>query len=315
MKRFVKELVVFVLFLFVVMIAVDCAISSGLRKTTIRKFAVWNDIYNRNNLDNDLVVLGSSCAWCSYNTYIMDSMLNCNSYNLGIDGHAWDYYLIRYNTYRRFSSQPKTIIIDIDVGAMGNSADSQYEREQFFPYFFDDSLVSLVKDDKEFSLFDRKCPLIRYFGYRDLIDNGILSFFGKQQFEDDGLYKGFRGNEYPSDESSFASIDRMLMSNDSVSVKSIMHFIDEMDSLGTKVCMVKIPTYFKLLNRCDNLTVMNSLYDSIANSTKAILFDYWNSPICYDSTCFYNCSHLNKKGSELFTTKLCHDIDSLQLLN
>lgn len=45
-----------------------------------------------------------------------------------------------------------------------------------------------------------------------------------------------------------------------------------------------------------------------------LFLDYTNDPICYDTAYFYNAMHLNARGANLFTEKLAHDIDSLNLI-
>ncbi len=113
MKRFLIQFAIWLGIAFVVAILIDLMISSGLRKTDIRKYAVWNDIY-KGGLHSDLIVIGSSRAWCGYNTYILDSLLNCDSYNLGIDGHGIEYQILRYDTYCRYNNPPQVVLVNID---------------------------------------------------------------------------------------------------------------------------------------------------------------------------------------------------------
>ena len=59
---------------------------------------------------------------------------------------------------------------------------------------------------------------------------------------------------------------------------------------------------------------MYEMYDTIAQRFNIPILDYNDISMCYDTTYFYNGTHLNKLGAEVFTTKLAHDIDSLGLL-
>ena len=144
MKKFLVRFHIWFVILFLASILVDWMISSGLRKTDIRRYAVWNDIYG-GEINADLAVLGNSQAWGGYNTFIMDSMLGLNTYNFGIDGHTLRYQLIRYETYRRFNTQPKVILLNVcSFGTFSIMADKAYDREQFFPYIDDETLISQV---------------------------------------------------------------------------------------------------------------------------------------------------------------------------
>ena len=98
MKRFFKLLGVFGVILLLLSVAADYVISSGLRKSNNHLYSVWNDIYD-SSIKPDVLIMGSSEAMYGFNTYIIDSLLNCNSYNIGVDGHALEFQLLKYNTY------------------------------------------------------------------------------------------------------------------------------------------------------------------------------------------------------------------------
>ena len=314
MKYFLREILLFVIMFLSIAVVGDIVVSRGLRKTTIRPFAVWNDLYNDNNLNNDLVFIGASSCWSSYSPMIFDSMLNISTYNLGIDGHVWyPCQPLRYYTYLRYAiKKPKYIVINIDMGTFGTMKEPMYDREQFFPYFWlDDSLVSQVKDMKNFTLMERYCPIWRYVGYRKWIEVGMASSFGKEHFEDDGLYKGYRGEYSKWDRASLNTMDSVIIEYESAYVDSLLQFIALCRAEGQKVVLVKNPVYHELQERFTNRDEMRIRYDSIANVAGVELLDYWNHPIVHDTTYFVNSTHLNKKGSDLISVQLAHDLDSI----
>ena len=319
MKKFLLNIGLFAVVIAIVAVAGDYVISSGLRKTTIRKFAVWNDIYNGNNLDNDLVIIGASSCWAHYNPIILDSILGISSYNLGIDGHSWNpCQPLRYNTYVRYAKRkPRYVLVNIDMGtfgSMGNNA--PYEREQFFPYFWqDDSLITAIQDFKEISFTDRYCPVWRYIGYRTLIEQGVTSFFGKKHFIDDGVYKGHRGNTYLWDRASLNTMDSITIGYEPFVVDSMLSFIAQRKAEGQVVALVKTPIYHELQDRFTNYSEMCARYDSIAQVAGVELINYWNHPIVQDSTFFCNSTHLNKQGANVISIQLAHDLDSLGILD
>ena len=313
MKRFLIHLGLWLAALFLLGLSVDFMITKGLRKTGIRKYAVWNDIYNK-RIDADLLVLGSSRACYGYNTYILDSLLHCNSYNLGIDGHHFDMQLIRYQTYRRFNAKPKLILLNTDfLSTLDNSAEMQYEREQFFPYIQDPVLLNAVAQAKQITWLDRHFPLIRYYGYHDEIRVGIASFLGRKQFKDSGLYKGYKGN---NDEWNRARLDgdRGHQVRINVEVVNLLDtFVRKSNEEGVKLVFVKSPVYHLLMDYFVGIPQTDSIFASIAGRYGVPVLDYYDSPIGKDSTLFYNPSHLNAKGAELFTRHLCEDLSDIVL--
>ena len=59
---------------------------------------------------------------------------------------------------------------------------------------------------------------------------------------------------------------------------------------------------------------MYKMYDTIAVRFNIPILDYNDIPLCYDTTYFYNGTHLNRIGAESFTIQLAHDIDSIGFL-
>lgn len=313
MNRLLKNVGVLLLIILLLAISVDYVITTGLRKSDIRKYAVWNDIFD-SKIDADVVIMGSSETWCGYNTYVIDSLLHCNSYNLAIDGHALKYQLLRYNTYRRFCHRPKMIIVNLDIpGVFRDDKGYAYEREQFFPYIKDDSLINCVLSDKRISMLDRYLPLYRYFGYRDEIEDGFRSFFGRSYVEG-GMYKGYRGNEYKWSSGSLA-MDSLFEAPNNPEVVSLFYdYVRTAKEEGISVVLVEFPEYFMLRKKFSNVFEIECVFRELASKLDVPLLDYSDLRICYDTMFYYNPSHLNKSGSELFTFELCKDLDSLGVL-
>lgn len=311
MKRFLIHLGIWLSVAWILSFAVDAMITTGLRKTGLRKYVVWNDIY-KGNINADLLVIGSSRAWCGYNTFILDSLLDCNSYNLGLDGHPLDAQLIRYKTYRRFNIRPSIILVNTEfLSTLSSSAESQYEREQFFPYIDDSELIDAFAKAKHISWFERHIPLLRYFGYRKDTENGIASFFGREESFDVGMHKGYRGNNRIWNRASLNEKTIRPVEIDEGIVAQLDDFVRESSEEGIRVVFVKSPVYQPLYDHFSGIPVTDSIYSSIADKYHIPVLDYYESPIGQDSTYFYNPSHLNEKGAELFTTELCGDLKDI----
>jgi hypothetical protein len=315
MKKFLIQFGIWIGIALALSFPIDAMISSGLRKTDIRKYAVWNDIY-KGGLHPDLVVVGSSRAWCGYNTFILDSILNCDSYNLGLDGHCIDFQIIRYDTYCRFNRKPKVVLLNTEfLSTLGITAESPYEREQFFPYIQDKELISRVAKAKRITWIDEYLPLVRYFGYREEFENGIKAFFGKKFFFDGGMHKGYRGKKRGWDRASLSKDTVFFITIEKEPIVLLDSFSKRLIDDGIKVVYVKSPIYFPLRSKFANIEQTDSIFDSISRKYNIPILDYYFSDISMDSVYFYNPSHLNKMGSELFTMELCKDLDSLGIIH
>lgn len=310
MKRFIKKVFISSLILLVISICVDCHISHYLRYNEDRVFKAWGDIYNQ-QLSNDVVVNGSSRAWTQYNPQIIDSILKVDSYNLGIDGSSINRQILKYNAYCKIQNhRPSMLIQNIDFWTIANSAG--YEREQFFPMFvYDRNLMNQFSNYENFSLLEKYCPCYRYWGYPKLVQ----SAFGLNHlWYGYPLEKGYYGKDENWDGSAFSQIDSIEFSQDHHALNRFCEFINDVTSSGTKVIFVYAPTYIEATKKIIDIEGMYEMFDTIAKKFGIPTLDYNYDSISYDTTCFYNATHLNRKGSNLFSIKLAHDIDSLGIL-
>lgn len=310
MKKFLYEILLFTLLIFICACCLDFFLSYRLRQNQNRMYVAWNQMYNDSTC-YDLVINGSSRAWTQYDPLILDSILTSNSFNLGIDGSAINRQIIKYRKYCQLHGDPECLIQNIDLGTM--AATYGYEREQFFPYFFyDGDLINQYAEYEKFSFAEKYIPCYRYLGYKTVLLEALFHDNEKHYFE--YLYKGYHGRNENWDGSVLANLDSITCACDTNMVNTFIGFLEVLKSTGTKVIFVYAPIYYVAREKMVNEQQMFEMYDSIANKYDIPILDYNDIPMCYDTTCFYNATHLNRTGAELFTTKLAHDIDSLGLL-
>lgn len=139
MKRFLQTILIVLVLLLAISVPFDYVFSNYLTHSKARKYVVWNDIIY-DSVNADLLVLGNSRAWTQYDTYIMDSILSINSYNLGIDGGALNKQMLRYRIYEYYQSRKaKVILVNIDYH-LSIDCTIGWEREQFFHIFMSNML-------------------------------------------------------------------------------------------------------------------------------------------------------------------------------
>lgn len=296
MKKFLINSVCFAAILWVFAIVADIYISDNLRQSKERKYAAWNGIYNDTTC-YDMVINGSSRAWVQYDPHILDSILHLNTYNLGIDGSGINRQMTKYRKYCELHGQPKYLLQNIDIFTMANTIG--YEREQFFPYFFyDRDLMRQTDEYEHFTFAEKYIPYYRYMG----LDMLHL---------DDGLYKGYRGQDKAWDGTMFSQMDTVQVSSDTTMLRLFDDFLTEQARLGTQVILVYSPIYHRVIDKCPDTGKMYTMYDSLAIKHHLSILNYIEMPLCYDTAYFYNATHLNRQGAEIFTTRLAQDLDSM----
>lgn len=310
MKKFIIQISILLLILYVIALPIDYVITKGLRSVNSMHFAVWNDIYNHQYMDNDMVILGASSAWVSYDTYMMDSLLGISTYNLGVDGHPWYMYKFRYDTYMEVARQPKYIVITLDRSTFQESLDEPYMREQFLPY---PKLMWKLRHDKNFSIADFSFPYIRYIGYNDLQKVGIDAYFNGGENVEQGigpLYKGFcaRDIEWSIEDSTAIFTQQSEFSCTELVKEDIINFIQEQQSKGIKVYLCIYPVYRPYLKQCQEVDRFLLMCGEISITTNSQLMDFSDLWVVDDTSYFYNPTHLNRKGATIFTKEFCERI-------
>jgi hypothetical protein len=308
MRKFIIRTTYFFVIPLIIAFPLDIFISNQLINSNERIYQQWSELYH-DKISSDVIVLGNSRAWVQYNPMILDSILETNSYILGLDGSPINRQIIKYNYYREHSNiPPKVVIQNIDFMTM--DIRSGYEREQFFPFFiYDRKLVYSFQTYENFNLFELYIPCYRYIGYQDEIKKAFRLYP-----KEISLNKGFFAYDKRYDGSELRKMKNITAKIDNTMIVEFSKFCAEIKSDSIDMCFVYAPVYIEATNKLVNKDDMYKTYQTIANKYNIPILDYNYHSISYDSTNFYNATHLNKKGSILFSTQLAHDLDSLGIL-
>ena len=310
MKKFILDLTFFGVIFCIFAVSAEIIITSSLRKSQHYNLLPWNEIYT-GNLRYDALINGSSRALAHYDPQILDSILNMNFYNLGMTGSVIERQIFKYNTYCRLNTKPKLIIQNIDYSTMGLR--HGFEREQFFPYFFDKTFRKEISCWEPFTFFEKYFPLYRYNGSGILMAKWLVlnrtSLGPKMAFT-----KGYYGYDDSWDGTVFRKQSEINYNQDTTALRIFDQFLANVQKDGIKVIFVYALIYIGATEKMKNIEGMYQMYDSIARKYNISILDYNDDPISYDTLYFYNAIHMNIKGAKLFSEKLARDIDSLGIL-
>lgn len=305
MKKFVYRVLLTAVAVALCAIVLDCVITKNLHRSEARLFQSWNDIFY-DSTDYDVLVMGSSRGQVQYDPRIIDSVLMCNSYNLGIDGRCIDAEIVRYYAYRQYHHKPKLIVQNVDYGTM--SLSNGYEREQFLPYLYIDTLFAMTRKSEDFSIWDKCLPLIRYAGYPEVIKEGLGLPNKLNMYK---IYKGYCCHDYEWDGGVFAEIDSLGYCANPKAVSMFDQYLSRCKADGVKVVLVFAPIYIGVSEKTIDAEGAFALYQSFADKYGLTVLNYTFDSISYDTNYFYNASHLNKNGAEAFSRILAQDLSRL----
>lgn len=307
MRKFLVVILSFCGVLTIIGLGLDYYVSYKLLHNQDRKYVVWNDIINK-QLDADLVIMGASRGMVQYNPAILDSILHINTYNISVDGSALNRQILRYEIFNHFQQKkPKCIIVNIDCL---NTLDWTYgyEREQFFPYLSESFFRKEVRKVEPFSIAELYVPLYRYTTYKGLA--GLLKE-SSEIYED--VYKGYRGEEREWDGTEFDKIKTYHFRYDTLTLRMFDEFLAARNAEGIQMVFCYAPVYIGLTQKVDNIQEVYNLYQELSDKYNIPILDYNYLDLSMDTTWFYNATHLNKKGADLFSERLAQDIDSLNI--
>jgi hypothetical protein len=320
MRLFLKKIFLFSIFIILLVIFLDYVITESLQKSRRFNFSEWNDIFN-GNVKANTVIYGSSRAWVHFDPKIMEDKLHVPFYNLGLDGYQFHMQYARHLLYFKNNPVPKNIILSIDYWTLGKTSDL-YMTEQFLPYIHDSVIREYTQSYNGLSYFDYNLPFVRYFGRSKYVFHALdIIFNDKNNYS--LKYKGFMGQDKKWDQnlsqavlnisknkniSKTGDVNSLDFTLDQETLDLFDQFLIEMKNKNVNIFLVISPIYIGGQKYVNGHNDFIKKFDSIAIKNNISFLDYTNDKICYDSTMFYNATHLNKEGAKLFSEKLANDL-------
>lgn len=313
MKKFVKGILVFTLFVLIVAIVADLAISKGLKRTERGHFYTMNALMNQ-TLDADVVILGNSRATGSYNPAVLDTMLHVNSRNLGVSGQPFGVSYLRWKLYHRRNKNPNLLIVNIDFRDL-RIVTKGVEKDQYYPYMHD-TLVKPYLDLYGFTWAEKHIPMYRYRGDYKLLAIGLCELLHIRHDQKGQYYKGY-ANENTSWQGQnlnhILSQGKIKGECEPEAIQLLERFLRETQQDSIPVVFVYAPLYKKLKDNLDE-TQTRKAYQDLSERYDIPLLDFSEIAFCCDTNYFQNGHHVNRIGANRFTKELAYSLDSLGLL-
>ena len=315
MKKFILRIIIFGTALLGLAFVADFIVTAGLMKTGDKRgsgydeFTTWNAVCS-SSIDADVIINGSSRAYRQVNPFVLDTILNVNSYNIGMSGVSFEKVYIRYMTLEKYNRKPKCIIQNIDYSTLYFS---ESVDDRFLPYL---PYIEEKKYLTDATGFKSNFPFYRYYGRYSLIVRGLMEFFHIKHYPD-VRKKGFFVTDEKWDDSALNEIlqrDSLDAHRQPEAIELFDSYLNHCKSNNIKVIFVFAPIYFKAIEFTKNKSEVMDIYYYFSEKYNIPILDYSTDLINNDTSYFFNANHLNKTGVELFSVKLAYDIDSLGIL-
>jgi hypothetical protein len=310
MKVLLRKLALFITPLIVLMFFVDWFMSYKLKNSREGEFSVWNDIYN-GRVNSDVVIYGSSRAMVHLDPKIINDSLDVSTYNLGINGHNFWLQYYRHKELLEHNVKPGFIIHSVDIFTLAKRKDL-FNMEQFLPYMlYNMDLHHWLESYEGYSWYDYNIPVIRYYGQFKTIGRVLKATFTGETMADSGRFLGFSAQHLKwNDDLAKAKrkIPNFIASVDPQTVKLFDTYLRECIEANIPVVLVYSPEYIEGQDFVKNRSEIMNIFAVFSAKYNIPFIDYSHDSISYNKEYFYNASHLNATGAQVFTSKLIHDI-------
>jgi hypothetical protein len=313
MKNFLSRLLIFLAPIVIGLYPLDLALSYFYKQTHRYpgEIEVWNDIYN-GQAKCEVAVYGSSRAWVQIDSQILMDSLGASVYNFGMDGHNFWMQYMRHLEFVKHNPWPMHVVLSVDVFSLEKRR-GLYQMNQFLPYLlWNTQMKNFVDDCEGFKQCDYLVPLVRYAGKNQVFKHSLENMTS-DTIAAPYRHRGYKGMQRTwSDEFAEASEkNKGIVLEINQEAKDLMRrFIEECAAHQTQLHLVYCPEHTLGQSFVSNRSEIFGIFQSFANQYNLPFTDYSTMSICADTSYFYNASHLNIKGSQLFSMQLASDLKS-----
>jgi hypothetical protein len=309
MKHFLLKTILFFIPILLLSYPLDIFISNNLKKSTSfanKEYEIWNDILD-GKINSKIVIYGSSRAWVHVSPKIIMDSLKFSTYNLGIDGHNFKLQNLRHNLLLKHNPKPKLILHCVDIFTLQKREDL-YNDVQFLPYILlSKDFYEALKGYEGFGYFDFHLPLLRYTGKSD----ALMEFLKTMRVSKNKLkslrIRGYQGMEakWNNDlEKAKKKNKNYYVKFDKNTIESFNNYLSKLNKTNIRIVLVYPPEYIDGQNYVQNRKEVIDTFQYFSKKYNVPFYDFSFDSLSYQKKYFYNASHLNKDGSEIFTKKL-----------
>ena len=308
MKKFLTRVILFLSIVWVLAWSMDLMVCRGLLKMDDYRFQDYGAML-KGGLDSEVLIMGNSRGKSHYDTYLIDSLANTDSFCIGCGGYPLNVQLLKYRLYREHNEKPDIIIQELDYGTprVVNDVRHQHQSEQFFPLIYDRAGRRELRK-VGYGICELNLPLYRMYGYQQVIKNGLLEFLGLKHYVSRPAYKGHRPEEGDWDGTELQIMEPSPVSLSAEGKALLQEYLSECRADSIQVVLVYSPMYSGAKEKLPGLDEVRQYFIEIAQQYGCTYLDYLDHPICEDTCNFCVSVHMNPDATQQFTRQLMKDL-------
>jgi len=254
------------------------------------EYAVANHVVY--NLNEDVLVLGSSRASHHYNSSLIKDSLKLSCFNGGRDGEGLLYStaIFELALQRRI---PKVIVLDVTSDVLSEKEDEKSRLSILLPYLKQSNIVgNMIEKKGKLELLKSHLQTYRYNGQ-------VVSIFQHYFLSSGNAVMGFDPLTNKMDASKVSTRTSLKPYSDSISADNV----DALNLFINECKQQKIQLFVFVSPRYNDDTQQNSYLKmkSICNSNHVIFHDFTNDAYFKNPEYYSDRAHLNSRGANLYT--------------
>ena len=306
--KFLKYFFITLFSSFFALVLVDIYYSNQLKNMALFSGEVqeWNQI-KEGKTKAELAVFGSSRAFIQINPKILEKETKLNSYNFGLNGSKFKMQFYRFNIYLKHNPKPKIVVWNLDTFSFSH-IEEVFQPNQYVPFMlWNRDLYKALDEYKSTNVWDFILPLYRY---RDQVYwKDQISRSKKEKLGKDGLFRkeGFMSYDRKWDVN-WTKMKKKNSDFDFNDYPLLEELIKRCKKENIKLVFTIAPEFYKGQDYMLNRDEVINRYKTTLQKYNLPLLDYSEDTISYQQKYFYNTTHMNNKGADVFTKELSQDL-------
>ena len=295
MKKFILHILLFFVLVAVVDLAAGCVFH--YLQANKAKGGTESEYYICNELQEDVLIMGSSRAAHHYVAKMFADSLGMSCYNGGQDGNG---IVMQYGRWKMISKHhlPKIIIYDIEPSFDLSGNDNTRYIDRLKPFADDKDVIGYIAGLFPMERLKLQSRMYRYnYKFLEIMSDCVRP---------GDVNKGYKPNYGHIREEMIKDVQNeepiQLSQIDSVKKDCLIKLITEAKGKGIKVVLVSSP-YCKGYRKVDMSPIAE-----LAKEYDVLFWDYSDSEIQNNPDWFADRMHLNDEGAKVFTKDLIQRI-------
>jgi hypothetical protein len=258
---------------------------------------------------HDAVFIGSSRTYYHVNPRIIDTVLNINSFNAGIDGANLLETNLVLNAYLASHPAPKYIVADLSTPAFDIRESSIFNPNIYYPFLNNQIVFNTLKPYKRVHLL-RYLPFLQITECDDFLrESAVQGLMGKKKPLDPN-YKGYLESGRDSIPLPFKIT--YLTTDYAVRKKGtdlLLRMINTCREKNIRLILTYSPVYDKKDEKLN--PAFFPTIEKICDTTGTPFLNYRSIPLTKNHRLFRDELHLNRFGADIFSDLLANDLKKL----